>query len=423
MKKFTCMLLCLAMLLTLCACGGGKTDGTSNSVQNSNGADQPGNVLTDPSTPSEDTPDNEYTLYEYLTSGETIWYAFGKDQGKDSFVKMIYVFELNGSMYSLLLPEMTLGELEQMEDAEIAEMVKSSYMNVTVETSDSVRELLVSCFGYLLEGDTYTDIIDTIKAHNSGSTLRTELYWEVIDPILEEELDNLSNLRQTWKDIFTTVYNKLESMEWWKHPVYHNYGDNPALTWSRWVLGDIGGNDYEAESSTDFNRFLNELVSYGILTEEEVAESQHLRKEINAVSVRVTDKFNAVLSENREPGQYKLIIESDSTGNNTATMVIICKHETMLAVTFDYIELTYQYPAGINHGNATTVVYDSVYGGYGCNDYVWGSNFYTRANENAHFMLDTLGTYDILVDPSLEVWDYWDIFDIKISLEDYWNSN
>ena len=92
----------------------------------------------------------EYSLSEYLSSGETIWYLTNRT-GKDADIGVIYVMEADGSMY-YTKSDYTLGEVEQMEDAEIISEVKKAYeeaykQNLTelsnwVANKDYTKEML-----------------------------------------------------------------------------------------------------------------------------------------------------------------------------------------------------------------------------------------------------------------------------------------
>lgn len=110
-QKLAIIILCFSMLLSLCACGGGTNEETLRNEPVSNRVTS-----------------TEYTLSEYLAMGETIWYQMGEYEGKNSEVDRIFVLEPDGSMYIADRVKHTLGELEQMEDADIVEMVKAVYV-------------------------------------------------------------------------------------------------------------------------------------------------------------------------------------------------------------------------------------------------------------------------------------------------------
>lgn len=108
--------------------------------------------------------------------------------------------------------------------------------------------------------------------------------------------------------------------------------------------------------------------------------------------------------ETIEPAAYALAIITDSTGNNTEAMYLAYTARSQQNTYVTGMTLTYEYPAGQNHSNCHTVVYDSLYGGYIADhdDYL-----YTRVSGKLHFMLDAVGTYDIPID----VKDYETLFD------------
>lgn len=73
-KKFLSIILCLSMLLSLCACGS---------------KDEPKTHEVDMGGYSVEITSVDYILSEYLSKDETIWYQLDEDKGKDSDVKKI----------------------------------------------------------------------------------------------------------------------------------------------------------------------------------------------------------------------------------------------------------------------------------------------------------------------------------------------
>lgn len=114
-KQLTLIILTLSLLL--CGCGGTQANGTN---------DNTGNNSTNTSTNNNSIVEkDEYSLSEYLFSGERIWYL-AEGFGKDDKIKAIYITEPNGTMY-YCKSDWKLGEAEQKEDEDIISYVKQTY--------------------------------------------------------------------------------------------------------------------------------------------------------------------------------------------------------------------------------------------------------------------------------------------------------
>ena len=139
--------------------------------------------------------------------------------------------------------------------------------------------------------------------------------------------------------------------------------------------------------------------------ETEVDALRELIPGIRAAAERIYETVATRIEDSRSdvaPGEYRLSLRTDSTGNNTAhEQIHVSRPDGSL---FYGLKLSYLYPAGSNNGNCTTVVYDSLYGGY---IYLDDSYFFTRVSDNIHFTLDAVGTYDL----SIDVKDYESLFD------------
>lgn len=96
----------------LCGCGGTNTNGTNDNTENQ-------------SSNNNSVEKKEYTLNEYISNKETVWYLTD-GYGKDDEIGQIFVIEPDGTLYYASC-DWTLGEVEQKEDAEIIATVKSQY--------------------------------------------------------------------------------------------------------------------------------------------------------------------------------------------------------------------------------------------------------------------------------------------------------
>ena len=114
-KQLTLIIMCLSLLL--CACGTTNSNSNNNANNNSTNNESPNNNSVDNKS--------EFTLGEYLSNGERIWFL-ANGYGKDNEIDKIYVFEPNGTVY-YCDSDWKLGEAEQKEDSEIIAHVKQEY--------------------------------------------------------------------------------------------------------------------------------------------------------------------------------------------------------------------------------------------------------------------------------------------------------
>lgn len=120
-KQLTLIILTLSLLL--CGCGGAQANGTNDNTGNNSAQDNTNNNLI--------VEKDEYTLSEYISTGETIWFlTYG--YGKDDKIDQIFVFEPNGTLYYCDC-DWKIGEAEQKDDSEIISYVKQEYEKAMTE--------------------------------------------------------------------------------------------------------------------------------------------------------------------------------------------------------------------------------------------------------------------------------------------------
>lgn len=414
MKKCICLILSVIMLLTLCACGsnnGSETDSTTGmSQQNTPVTNQPGVV-------NDDTPDNKpaqptaqaYTLSEYLSSGETIWFQMDADKGKDSKVIWIYVFEPDGTMYCTGV-SYTLGELEQMDDTEIVEMAKQDYMNdvaighshrhfVQMSKEEVIRSIFdiiyfaadpdVDMFTGEVTAKTKESITEGIKRndHNLSSVY-------LVDEIIAH-VDQIDLVTQSINGLASKMGQCSEfKIKDESDPLLKNCFDLAYFD----ALASFYVTCYEIPEDHYLRATIDYIASVGFEEELKAIETAtaglyDLAEEIYNDTVKRIEDSKALV----QPGQYCLSIVSDSTGNNTLSMKLhyqyisdIATMETRIgSLTLDVI-----IPADVGGNTCETVVYDSIYGGYVVNDDV----FYTRAVQGMELNLDQIGESDLPID-------------------------
>ena len=112
MKKLTLILLTLSLLLS--GCGNSQNNNSDNS-ENKNPNNSNNNFVEK----------DEYSLSEYISKGETIWFLTD-GYGKDDKIKQIFVFDANGNLYYCDC-DWKIGEAEPKEDSEIIAYVKQEY--------------------------------------------------------------------------------------------------------------------------------------------------------------------------------------------------------------------------------------------------------------------------------------------------------
>ena len=410
MKKCICLVLSLIMLLTLCACGsnnGSETDSTTGMSQQNTPVTNPSGVVDD------DTPDNKpaqptakaYTLSEYLATGETIWFQMDANEGKDSEVQQIYVFEPDGTMFHTGV-SYTLGELEQMDDAEIVDMVKQDYISdVAIGNSNWSfvnldKEQVISNIFFTIRGiaepildistgeitaktkETIIDFIET-NAQNLGSVYLAEEMVARADQIalIIQPIDALASMMGQRSEFKSDDYSSS----------FFDSSYFRSLAWY-YVTNEELPEDHVLHTTIDY------IASVGFEKELKAIETAtaglyDLAEEIYNNTVKRFEDSKTLV----QPGQYRLSIVSDSTGNNTLSMKLhyqyVSDFATMETRTRD-LTLDVMIPVDVGGNTCDTVVYDSIYGGY-CS---YDNLFYTRAVAGMELNLDQIGKSDLPID-------------------------
>lgn len=373
--KITYFVLCVALLLTLCACGSeNATEAIGNTQTNQSGAVADIAPEDRPIVPA----DQEYTVSEYLATGETIWYMIDENEGKDSHVKRIFVIEPNGTLYIMRGGQYTLGELAQMNDADIAAMVKAEYAKQCIDyyafyMENDTEETLTSLRNDLIP----QEIFETLIYVPVDELIATEAEYIIFDDAYYEDVVSVLTL---WEDFM------------------RKYGTSEEFLLSCSYLFCIP--QYAREDQ------LAAMVSNGEITTEGAEALKAVGQVYEDLCKAFYDSKCAEIEafiDTVQPCPYKLVIVTDSTGNNTSYMELVYQTTQISGYTnIDAQPLTYIYPAGQNNGNSNTVIYDSLYGGY----YNDGDYLFTRVSSDVHFMLDAVGTYDLPID----VKDYSSLF-------------
>lgn len=392
-KKFMSIILCLSMLLSLCACGNGSVKETEQGV--------PAETKEPEIFVNADEENGTYTLSEYLSTGETIWYEFKENKGKDSYVGNIYVLNPDGTIYYMEdlgykyygkpRPSYKLGELEQMEDSDIVAMVKEWY----------IEEYAAFPYAFYLEQDEETVTNDLFRV--MLSTFPHSAEYEDLSNYKENLQNTLNGITydlalSQWKateemnDLWVNMQNSLEdetALYIVGHPFYssvESFENGYAEALER---GLISTSDYE----------LMKTATEKICSIAEEAAMAIYRTMMKDVEER---RANPVFS------QYKLTIVSDTTGNNTDHMQLVYTNPMKSEFTVNQKDI-YLYPAPTGAGNTNMVVYDSQYNGFNTKNstvFVRSGLLYTRIDGNFQLVLDQIGQSDLPVD----VWDVESLF-------------
>ncbi len=364
-QKIAGMILCLAMLLTLCGCGG-KDEPTTHEV--------------DMGGYSVEIKSLDYTLSEYIGTGETIWYQLDENEGKDSDVKKIFVINPDGTLYYTNKVSQTLGELERMEDADIAAMVKEKYQ----------RKVLVAAVG--CDPGNEELVREWVQAVLFGNAMPLDVLYGDVD------LDRL--IEYGYFDEQPALRAALEAEREGVESVFEAAGklcmngecmEVPDLL--QMLLQDSLN---EAEICEVLRGELGYLPEIDAVIEQVHQIFGLLPDVVDAVSAHIFAQAEEIV-KNLQPVPYRMAITTDASGNHTASILFAYQRVSGSGLIIDDFNLYYQYPITSSEGittNCTTVVYDSIYGGFSDD----GDLFYTRINKNAHFILEAVGGSDLPID-------------------------
>lgn len=308
----------------------------------------------------------DYTLSDYLSRGDTIWYVFDDAEGKNTQVEMIVVMENSGKMY-VAPTELTLGQLAKMEDKDIIAQVKADYQ--TYMNMQGHKNLVCENREYMVSVVRQALLEWVLHCYMNEAAVEEVLRNSYIAETLEESSPYLlaaaGERLQQMKEIIGLLKN--EEAAWWLSEDLWN------IAWEK-----------------DMPQI---LAQGGIVTPEADRELAVVTEAVWALAEDIYDDALAMYEENMvevAPMEYALGLITDSTGNNTASEMIATKAVKDGEENYSCFCLEYSYPITTRDGittNCTMEVYDAIYGGYVSD----GMCFYTRVEKNAHFVLDRMG--------------------------------
>ena len=368
LTKLMSLTLALAATLTLTACGGGKDDPGAGST----GTGTPGGTQAVQET-AEGT-----TLSQYLSGGESIWYLVNgsvSSVGKDTGVEYLFLLEPDGTAYCGEAGGLTLGELAQMEEAEITSLVQEAHREAALEGSigafgPSLDEILnagrLSSRGEILVGMLFGDysMLEGLFASSTGADFPVD---EIMNDYCSYLQMDTSGVPQELDALFQACIDPISS--------YCEYLQTHLFGMEYWILA-------EALTYGERDRIAECIYS------EDPADLER--------TYQLYDEFMASLdaivayleSYEPAPGQYKLSLNTDRTGNATESVTFACAIPQIAGST-EIVSFT----CYATSGEAQTV-YDASYGGVS----VEGGAFITRLEGSYGFALEQPGESDLPVD-------------------------
>lgn len=361
-KNLILIILCLSLLLS--GCGGKGANGENDNNSNNNNT----SVIEK----------DEYSLSEYLSSGETIWFLTDGLE-KDADVNEIYVLEADGTMYYCDMygdyaDDWSLGDVEQMEDSEIVSYVKAKYEEDILKDINRRMEM------YSSNSSNFDYKVSTKYA----PMIRCTILFNII---ADEKLVSYIIGEGFAKDVFRELDGVTEGCK----------------------LYEFAKECYQKsiQISPDY-RNLYEFVQ-SLMENSEIYAKKYLEWAISYIRTELEPYKN-----NIKPAQYKLALTSDGTGNNTENEFFVFQESVPLSGHYDTDEycycsvteweLSYIYPYESSEGETNCAnIYDSWYGGYKVEDDHNNEYFLlTRMSEPKIFNLDPIGTDNISVDIDID---------------------
>lgn len=384
-KRIISMILAAVMLLTVTACGSGGQSDAGGSPSAAVTAGPAGPSL---SAGSAATPEPDYRLSKVLSAGTTIWYELDDDNnplGKDSYLYTIYVLHPDGTFIFAPNQKRRLGELAQMEDADIIAMVEEEYQAMV---DYEIREK----YSGFLERQFVTNFINDFTC---GGFFR-EQYVLAEEGIIEFINYFLSKRR------FKIDAEIIESAV---AAALKEYGPaaeaaTKATKGNYWnILLDYAIECEYHENVPEFSEFCSNLIwSPDAPT---VASLGTLYNALNEMAKSICSVINEEANTQAEAArlntgcQYKLSIATDSTGNYTQSVKLWLD----VPVKDRIYEFTLS-QRGMGDFENNFEVYDSIYAGFALRGGMdsFSDILYTRVNENVFFQLDDVATSGLPVD-------------------------
>ena len=362
----------------------------------------------------------EYTLSQYIDSGQTIWYEVENYVAKDSLVNAIYVLNNDGTMIYTPSVNKTLGEFEQMEDFEIIKYVQQEYMedityNVNIVLEEAVNDIppirtarrwayvIESiCNGFKRDETSYSNFEDdellilTAKAYTLINRIPNNIYTDTKSNYFH---DAIKALRDAYDEVFDEYHGtyalhtylseeiKAEKIKIITKGIDDFYNTYPIIKECIDSCYSTGNYDEAGEKLYDY--FLSEAQTN--------SGYQKFKAELDNYFTNFSYK-------------YMLAITTDSSGNDTfgegicyqlITPQLNDDNEIEYKKTNKELDLLRYAPLYFDgEKNAGIQVYESYYNGFDLNNSI--NCLVTRFDKDVSIDVDEVGTKNILVDPSRE---------------------
>ena len=304
------------------------------------------------------------TLSGYLEDKHRIFLLVNSEDSaipaKEAKVESVLIFKEDGTNM-IYYPEMTLGELENMEDSEIEEMAENSFKELVKESNEKA----------------YNELIENV-------TIYSEKEWE---EKLKIEYENSI-------DIYGHRYSDISDENF--------YDFVPELSDWNGELGnklrDVVKNNYiECFTTGDYKKAANNIYN-GLI---ECFKSSEAGK----MAIKAIEDYTS-----NPTLQYNIVINTDSTGNNAISESLVEQYAPVIDNSFAYIQDTYSLKLNkielfgplIEFGTTGFQIYDSYYFGYRVD--IENGNTYnlyyllTRGKNLEQFTIDPIGTKNVSVD-------------------------
>ncbi len=362
LTKLMSLTLALATTLTLTACGGGGDD--SGAENTSSGT--PGGAQSVQET-AQGT-----TLSQYLSGGESVWYLVNgsvSSVGKDTEVEQIFLLNPDGTAWGGEVNGLTLGDISQMEEAEIADLAREAHRETALwcsyfsELSGADPAYRGEVLGAMLFGD-YTMLGDFFSTAVGSDLTVDEMIDYYCSPDFPDLPQELSALVRACLDPIASYCEYLKA-----NPIdLEVWGLADALTFGdRELIPECVYSDDPAALERTYQLFDEYLAA------------------AEAVSAYV-DSYEP------DPGQYALSLNTDRTGNATESVTFAVAVPQISGST----EIT-SFTCYATAGEAQTV-YDASYGGMS----VEGGAFITQLEGSYSFVLEQPGDSNLPVDAEPE---------------------
>ena len=318
-----------------------------------------------------------------------------------------------------------LGELEKMDDAELAEAVISSVNN---SINDSFEKRISELTACVENTEPYiSEIYNAIYAvfnYDNFSTKDT-VSFETVNKLVTDTLPYLDSVSEETKSaiidsISQTCLDILENeFDFFIGP---DEGKYVFMIFDEWAYEDpiylMETNEFTEEVWNDMERdytddgrgfaktYEEALAVFKPLYEIKSGKAEIPQEYIQAVSDMLHAQYDSEIENlkqeknNVSSASYELAIYTDRTGNNTEREEITIKHKIEDINYNQY--MSYQFsPVSkfLNSEGSETYsyqIYDSLFGGFK----LTGDGYLlTRVDSDKEFLLDEVGTDGIIVDP------------------------